>query len=448
MATAAAASVAQTLDARIVRLDLIDRSTTNPRKRFHRIDELAANVQAKGMRVPMLVRPRPGGRFELVDGERRYKAATLAELATVPVIVENLDDHDAREIQLITLIQRDDAHPLEEADAYRDLMAFDKAYTVEAIAAKVGKDPSYIYKRLKLTELIPEARAAFEQDEITAGHAMELARLSAERQASGLPECFHVLFGDSDGQREPAPLSKLKTWIQKHDKVNLADSTTTQHYFPEVAAQIAEEAEPEKLLQLSVSHQPGADLGDKKSGVLGSGRWTAKVAGKNRCANIQRGVIVHGGPLEVVDVCATKGCPKHFPTRAEAPSLSERNATHARERESQEARERKDREAREAWDALRPVAIQALADHLKGTKLDAGLLRMALSQADDVVGLIGALSPAKAGQALALDIVLSGGTWNKDRFLQSVKPFKFNLAKVEKVMKEKPAAAPKKKGRR
>ncbi len=432
---------------RTILLTALVSSPHNPRKHFDAIEELAASIQQKGIRVPLLARP-VNGHFEIVAGERRFRAAKLAGLTEVPAIVEDLNDHDAREIQILENLQRRDIHPLDEADGFRALMAFDKAYTVEAIAAKVGKDPSYIYKRLKLTDLIPDAREAFEQDEITAGHAMELARLSEERQALAFNECFHSLFGEEKGQREPAPLSKLKAWIQKHDKVDLADATTTQHYFPEVATQIAEEAEPETLLQLSRSHQPGADLGDKNHGILGTGRWTAITGGKNRCPNVQKGVVVHGGPLEILDVCATKGCPKHFPPKP-GRDTEARNEQLEKQRAAQEERERKDREAREMWDALRPVAIQALADHLKGTKLDAGLLRMALSNPDDIVSLIGALTPAKAGQALALDLVLSGGTWNKDRFLQVVKPFKFNLAKVEKVMKEKPAAAAKKsKGRR
>jgi ParB/RepB/Spo0J family partition protein len=444
MASAAPAPVVQTIDAKIVNFDLIDRSATNPRKRFHRLEELAANIKAQGMRVPLLVRPRPGGRFELIDGERRHRAAEIAELTRVPVIVEDLSDHDAREIQLITLIQRDDAHPLEEADAYRDLMAFDKAYTVEAIAAKVGKDPSYIYKRLKLTELIPAARAAYEADEITAGHAMELARLTPERQADGLGECFHQLFGEEPGQREPAPLSKLKAWIQKHDKVDVA-SPDMQHYFPEVEDQISKEVEPEKLLQLSRSHTPGADLGDKKHGILGTGRWTANVGGKNRCPNVERGIVVHGGPMEILDVCATKGCPKHFPVapKREAQSAESREQFE-KAREEQEAKARKEQEARAAWEALKPVAIRAFADHLKGVKLDAAQIKGCLANPGQVIDLIGALTPAKALQAIVLDTILSD-VWSRERFLQAVKPFRFNLGKVEHVMKAKPAAAAKKK---
>lgn len=446
-AAAAADIAAPTIDARVVDLGLIDRSTTNPRKRFHRIAELAANIKTKGMRVPLLVRPRPGGRFELVDGERRYKAAVLAELAAVPVIVQDLDDHDAREIQLITLIQRDDAHPLEEADAYRDLMAFDKAYTVEAIAAKVGKDPSYIYKRLKLTQLIPAAREAYERDEITAAHALELARLSPERQADALPACFYELFGERTGEREPAPLSKLKTWIQKHDQVDIT-APETQHFFPEVAAEIAEEAEPEKLLQLSASHQPGADLGTKAHGLLGAGRWTAITGKKNACPNVQKGVIVHGAPMRILEVCATKGCPKHFPERKRQAQSTESREQFEKARAEQEAKARKQEEERAAWAALKPVAIRALADHLKGVRLDAAQIRFCLSHEEEVIDLIGALTPAKALQALVLDTLLSN-VWSREHFLQAVKPFKFNLGKVEQVMKAKaPAAAKKSKGRR
>lgn len=424
-------------------------SPHNPRKRFDAIDELAASIRQKGIRVPLLARP-VNGHFEIVAGERRFKAAQLAGLLEVPAIVEPLSDHDAREIQILENLQRVDVHPLDEADAFRDLMVFDKAYTVEAIAAKVGKSASYVYQRLKLTELIADARAAYEADEITAGHAVRLARLSADRQAQALPECFYELFGSDADKREPAPLSKLDRWIQKHDQVNVT-SPETQHYFPEVAAEIADEAEPAKLLQLSRSHQPGADLGTKDHGLLGTARWTPITDQRHRCPNVQRGVVVHAGPLEVLEVCATKGCPKHFPVakKSDAGSRGDSTAAAQKQREEHDARERTEREAREAWDALRPVAITALADHLKGTKLDAGLLRASLSRPADIVELIGALTPAKAGQALALDMILSNGTWSKDRFLQAVKPFKFNVGKVEQAMKAKASGvAPRAKSRR
>ncbi len=450
MSKAAAAAPESAAEFRYIPIGEIHESPWNPRKHYPAASmvDLVASILAKGVITPLILRPNANG-FEIAAGHRRFRAAQTAGLVALPGRVRELSDQDFLEVLTIENLQREDIHPLDEADGYAAILKADKAYTVDAIAAKVGKSASYIYQRLKLTELIFAAREAYERDEITAGHAIRLARLTPSQQDAALPECFYGLLAGGDGEkREPAPLSKLDRWIEKHDRVDVA-AAETQHYFPEVAAEIAQEAEPEKLLQLSESHTPGADLGDKKSGILGAGRWTRITGKKNTCPNAQKGVVVHGGPMRVLEVCATKGCPKHFPAapKRDVGAREDQRAEFEKRREEQEAENRKREEEREAWAALKPVAIQALADHLKGVKLDVAQIRFCLSHDEEVVELIGALTPGKGLQAIVLDTVL-GNVWSRDQFLKAVKPFKFNLAKVEQAMKAKPAAKAKKKASR
>ncbi len=99
-------------------VERIRESATNPRQRFNDLDELAASIRTHGLLQPILVRPLRN-HFELVVGARRLRAARLAGLASVPAQVKALDDRSAREVQIIESLQRQDVHPLEEADGYQ-----------------------------------------------------------------------------------------------------------------------------------------------------------------------------------------------------------------------------------------------------------------------------------------------------------------------------------------
>jgi len=168
-------------------LDDILPSKTNPRKRFDAaaLDELAASIRAQGIAQPILVRPHPGsgqgGRFELIVGERRWRAAKLAGLTVIPALVRLLDDIDVIEIQIIENLQRADVHPIEEATGYDALMAQRKpggeTFTADDIAGKVGKSRRYVYNRLQLLKLCPEARDAFFDDKIDIKKAEAISRI-------------------------------------------------------------------------------------------------------------------------------------------------------------------------------------------------------------------------------------------------------------------------------
>lgn len=167
-------------------------SKTNPRRHFDpvKLAELAASAKEFGILEPLLVRPHHGKGlgYEIVAGARRFRAAKIAELNFLPVRVMELTDEQVLEIQLIENLQREDPHPMEEADGYQRLIAM--GHTADDLAEKVGKDRSYIYKRIQLTELLPGAKDAFFENRINIGHALLLCRLPAATQKLAFEEIF------------------------------------------------------------------------------------------------------------------------------------------------------------------------------------------------------------------------------------------------------------------
>jgi ParB family chromosome partitioning protein len=114
----------------------------------------AESIRSQGVLSPLLVRPLADQGFEIIAGARRYRAAQMAEAPTVPVRIVNLTDAEALEAQLIENLQRRDVHPLEEAQGFKALLNLeDPKYSIEQIAAKVGKSPAYCATRVRLTEL-------------------------------------------------------------------------------------------------------------------------------------------------------------------------------------------------------------------------------------------------------------------------------------------------------
>ncbi len=166
----------------LVPLEKIAESPTNPRKTFAGIEDLAESVKQHGILQPVLLRPMKGvgaNLYQLVFGARRYRAAKLAGLDAIPAMVRDLSDIDALETQIVENSKREDVHPLEEAEGYEVLVhSKDRKYTVEEIAAKVGKSAGYVYGRMKLLALCKEVREAYYDGKFTASSAILVARLS------------------------------------------------------------------------------------------------------------------------------------------------------------------------------------------------------------------------------------------------------------------------------
>jgi ParB/RepB/Spo0J family partition protein len=157
------------------------------RKHFHAkaLDELAASFADAGILQPLVVRPHPSPsarvKYEIVAGERRYHAAGLAKLETVPVVVRALTDVQVLEIQLIENLQRAELTALEEAEGYRELMRA-KGIKAEDLAPLVGKSRSWVYSRLNLLTLEGDARAALEDGRLDVSRALVVATVAQPNQ--------------------------------------------------------------------------------------------------------------------------------------------------------------------------------------------------------------------------------------------------------------------------
>lgn len=158
-----------------VSLTLLHPNPQQPRKHFDEaaLAELAASIKANGVLQPVLVRPRPGGRFEIVAGERRYRAAVQAGLAAVPVVVRDLSDDETLALSLIENLIREDIRPLESARAFRRLMD-DFGMTQEEVARRVGKSRPAVANAVRLLHLPQAILESLEQGDITEGHARAL----------------------------------------------------------------------------------------------------------------------------------------------------------------------------------------------------------------------------------------------------------------------------------
>jgi ParB family chromosome partitioning protein len=159
----------------IVKIAMIDPKADQPRKHFDKeaLEQLSASIMENGLLQPILVREYGDGRYQIIAGERRFRASKLAGLTEIPAIILERDDKKAAEIALIENIQREDLNPVEEALGYRSL-ADDYDMTQEEISIKVGKSRSAIANTLRLLDLPDEILTLVASGELSAGHARTL----------------------------------------------------------------------------------------------------------------------------------------------------------------------------------------------------------------------------------------------------------------------------------
>ncbi len=171
-------------------IELLRRNPDQPRREFAdmELEELVHSIREKGVLQPLLVRPAPGapGEYQIVAGERRWRAAQRAGLRVLPVVVrDDLDDLDVLEIGIIENVQRQDLKPLEEAQAYRALIErFGR--TQEDVARTVGKSRSHIANTLRLLSLPEGVLAALDSGRLTPGHARAIANAPDPEQLARL----------------------------------------------------------------------------------------------------------------------------------------------------------------------------------------------------------------------------------------------------------------------
>jgi ParB family chromosome partitioning protein len=166
---------------RMLDIENIHPSTKQPRKHFDdsRLDELAESIRSQGVIQPLVVRVREGGGFELVAGERRWRAAQRAGLHQIPAVVREVAESQAFEMALVENLQREDLNPIEEAEGYQRLVA-EFGYTQESLSLRVGKDRSTVANALRLLKLPPSVRTMVIEGRLNMGHARALLGLESD----------------------------------------------------------------------------------------------------------------------------------------------------------------------------------------------------------------------------------------------------------------------------
>ena len=194
---------------RSVPVERIRRGRHQPRRIVDEsaLEELAHSVRSRGIVQPIVVRPTGNGGFEIVAGERRWRAAQMAGLHEVPVVVRECSDSEAAAVALIENIQREDLNPIEEAEGYRTL-ADEFGLTHQELADTVGRSRSSVSNTLRLLELNRDVRALVEQGELDMGHARALLALSGAEQSETAAEV--VRRGLSARETEKLVRSKAK----------------------------------------------------------------------------------------------------------------------------------------------------------------------------------------------------------------------------------------------
>ena len=176
---------------RTLPVEFLEPCPLQPRRRFveQELDELAESIRANGVIQPLLVRRAGGDKYEIVAGERRWRAAQRAGLHELPVVERQIGDEDALQLALVENLQREDLNPLEEADAYRRLID-EFHHRQEDVATALGKSRSYIANTVRLLNLPEEVRTLIEKGALSAGHArcllgaidpLKTARIAVEK---------------------------------------------------------------------------------------------------------------------------------------------------------------------------------------------------------------------------------------------------------------------------
>lgn len=172
---------------KIIPVDRIEPNPDQPRMVFDvdALHELAASIREHGVLQPILVRPLGENRYQLIAGERRWRASREANLATIPALVEEIDDDTALEISIIENLQREDLSPLEEATMF-DRMVHEHGYSIRKLAEKLGKDKGYLENRLRLADAPEEIRELVSLRKDTVSHAYELLKVADPKKRKKL----------------------------------------------------------------------------------------------------------------------------------------------------------------------------------------------------------------------------------------------------------------------
>jgi ParB family chromosome partitioning protein len=236
---------------RNVPLDKVTPNPNQPRLAMDKagLEELTASVREHGVLQPILVRPQPNGHYQLIAGERRWRAAQGAGLTVIPALIEEIDDETALEIAVIENLQREDLSPIDEAMIY-DKMIREYGYSIRKLAHKLGKDKGYLENRLRLADAPPEIRELVSVRKDTLSHAYELLKVDDPRKRKHLADMV---------ARGELSLVKLREKIDGSPRTRRSTSGPTTKGSPAGTVEDAIEAEAEANWQVTGSKKPLTD---------------------------------------------------------------------------------------------------------------------------------------------------------------------------------------------
>jgi ParB family chromosome partitioning protein len=224
----------RTVGVRTIPVERIEPNPEQPRLALDEesMQELAASIREHGVLQPILVRPLGGHRFQLIAGERRWRASKMAGHETIPALVEEIDDDTALEISIIENLQREDLSPLDEASMY-DRMIKEHGYSVRKLAQKLGKDKGYLENRLRLADAPPEIRQLVSVRKDTLSHAYELLKVEDPKKRRRLAE--QVARGELSLVKLRERIEGRATRGRRDDAAGDADDGRTPHVETEPA---------------------------------------------------------------------------------------------------------------------------------------------------------------------------------------------------------------------
>ena len=239
----------------VLPIEKVHPNPDQPRRAFDKtqLDELATSIEARGIIQPLIVRPMPGspGAYQIVAGERRWRAAQIAKLHEVPVVIRNFTDLEVVEIAIVENIQRADLNPIEEAAGYRQLL--DKfGHTQEQLAESLGKSRSHIANIMRLLQLPEDVQNLVKDGQLSSGHARALitsdrpSELAKQVVARGLSVRDTEKLARELAVGEPQPKAKGSAGSPEKD----ADTRALEG---DLSASIG--------MKVAIAHQPGGEAG-------------------------------------------------------------------------------------------------------------------------------------------------------------------------------------------
>ncbi|OED49480.1 ParB/RepB/Spo0J family partition protein [Leisingera sp. S232] len=237
----------------MVPIENVVANPNQPRRQFLQedLDDLTASIKEKGVLQPLIVRPRPGGQYEIVAGERRWRASQAAQLHEVPVLIRDYSDLEMMEVAIIENIQRSDLNAMEEAQSYKQLME-KFGHTQEKMAEALGKSRSHIANLVRLLHLPDDVQILVQERKLSAGHARALI---TSDNASGLAK--KIVQGGLSVRATEALVKKDAAGIQtsstKKPKKAVEKDADTRALEGDLSAMLK--------MKVSIDHKPGGESG-------------------------------------------------------------------------------------------------------------------------------------------------------------------------------------------